>query len=191
VSRFDSIVQQFNTLLSRAQQPGLTPVEAMNQFHLWMGQVQQALHLANQEVSESLPGLRAQGEDTLEILQQFGQYQSGVSEAMDEIAKTLKGCSSLQAFQQAESHLLQCMSRIESLGQDLDHFLDGDSEDESGPAGPGPLPSQVRECLDCLEQGMTHLVSYAEQREHGQLLLLSQQLDKAREALSDYLEEHG
>lgn len=186
VSRFDRVLGQFNEMVLKLNQPGLTPVDAMNQFHVWMGAVQQVLHQANQEVNSHLPALRAQGGDTLEVLKEFGEYQSGLAASLDEISQTLRGCTSVQAFQEAQVSLMQSLQKMEALGHNLDTFLDGEED-----PGPGPLPDSVRECLDCLEQGLQYLVRYAEVREHEDLLRLSQQLDQARQALDSFLAEHG
>lgn len=188
MNRFERVLEQFSELVQKAQQPGQTPVDAMNQFHVWMGSVQQVLHLANHELNSNLPALRAEGSDTLEILKQFGTYQSGLAASLDEISQTLRGCTSVQAFQQAQGSLMQSLQRMEALSHDLDHFLDGEEEVEPGP---GPLPDEVRECLNCLEQGLQHLVRYAEVREHDDLLSLSEQLNQARRALDSFLAEHG
>lgn len=188
MSRFDRALEQFSQLLEKVKQPNLAPVEAMNQFHVWMGGVQQVLHLANQELVGQLPALRAEGGDSLEILKQFGEYQSGLAATLDEVSQTLRGCTSVQAFQEAQASLALSLAKMESLGHDLDEFLDGE---EDSPPGHGPLPEPVRECLDRMEEGMQFMVRFAEERNHDDLLELSQQLDLARQALQQYLDENG
>ena len=42
-----------------------------------------------------------------------------------------------------------------------------------------------------MEEGMQFMVRFAEERDHDDLLELSSQLDRARQALQQYLDENG
>ena len=186
MSRFEKAVAQFSEIIRGLHKPDLTPMEAMNSFHGWMGQVQRVLAVANQDLSDQLASLRSEGVDTLEAVQEFGSYQMSMAEALDEIGEILKGCNSVHAFLEAEPRLAVIMEKIEGAASDLEMLLDGEPEEEPGP---GPLPDSIRECLDRVEQALQHIVRYAEVRNHEDLLELSEQLDLAQEALADFLED--
>jgi len=184
VSRFDDAVAHFTGILKKCRQPGLTPADAMNQFYGWMGQVQRLLSLANQDLAQQLNSLRADGVDTLEAVSDFATYQNSMAEVLDEIGGILKGCTTVQALLAAEGRLNECLKKLEAAGNDLGALLD---EEEEEP-GNGPLPEDVAECLDRMEEAMQHLVHYAENREHQDLLELSAQLDLAKAALDKFLQ---
>ena len=173
--------------LQKALLGQLTGAAALEQFEHWLGTVQQVLNQAYRDLETNLKPLsKLEDVDTLEIIKGFGIIQQEIAGQLDRLSTLFRGCKSIQDFEQRFPQMEEALDFFHAHLTDLELYV----QRIETPRGPDPLPDDVRQALDALEQALGCMNEFYELRQADSLENLLDHLEVAQQRVRSYLEAH-